>query len=134
MHKKIIRGTVYYYTSIRENGRIKTIYLGRKEEEASERERLLKNKRSSAGPSAIKNFFSTRLPIYLSIVILIAFGFLFLRGYYVGYVAVTGPEIYAPGEKLTGVVNINFSSGELYPKDSVVEVSLDDQVVQIGIR
>ncbi len=42
MHKKIIRGKPYYYTSVRENGKIKTIYLGRNPKNAKQKEMEIK--------------------------------------------------------------------------------------------
>ncbi|RLJ09721.1 MAG: hypothetical protein DRP15_02695, partial [Candidatus Aenigmatarchaeota archaeon] len=45
MHKKTIHGTVYYYTSVRENGKVKTIYLGRDEKEALKKEKKIRRSR-----------------------------------------------------------------------------------------
>ena len=79
MHKKIIRNTVYYYTSVRENGRVKTIYLGRTKKEALKKERELKNKRR-ASPVNIRIFS------YIFLAAIIAVGLFFFRGIIVGYI------------------------------------------------
>ena len=126
MHKKIIRGTVYYYTSVRENGRVKTIYLGKTEKEALKKEKQLK----SVGRFS---FINTRFFAYFFLIIFIAIGLFFFRGIIVGYVIVEGPEVYSPGEKLTGTINLTFHSEELYPKDSKIEISIGEQLIHMNL-
>jgi subtilisin family serine protease len=126
MHKKRIRNTVYYYTSIRENGRIKTIYLGRTEAEAREKERELKKPE--------ENFLSgKRLMALFFIIAVIGTSLFLLRGMYVGYVTFGGPETYSPGEKLKGEINLTFMGEELYPKDSVVEIAVGNQSTRMSL-
>ena len=42
MHKKVIKGKVYYYTSLREGAKIKTVYLGSSRRDAQKKENDLK--------------------------------------------------------------------------------------------
>ena len=126
MHKKKIRDTVYYYTSVRENGRVKTIYLGRSEKEAIKKERELKN----TGKMPFKN---KRFLAYIFVIIIVAAGLFTFRGILVGYVTLGGPDVYLPGETLAGEINLTFGSEELYPEYSNVEVSIANQTLEMGI-
>jgi len=47
MHKKRINGRDYYYTSIRKNGKVHTIYLGKDPKTARKKEKELKNQLTS---------------------------------------------------------------------------------------
>lgn len=66
MHKKIIRGKTYYYTSVREDGKVRTIYLGMTEEDALRKERELHGE----GP----NRFVAGTVISLMLAVLVLFG------------------------------------------------------------
>ncbi len=136
MHKKVIRDTVYYYTSVRENGRVKTIYLGRTEAEAVKRENELKKAKSHAVFKADffgRNILKTRPVLYLSLAVLVVAGLLLLRNGYVGYVTVSGPDVFLPGEKLNGTVNLTFFSQEFYPKDTLLEVAVGEQTLNMSL-
>ncbi|MEM5872067.1 MAG: putative metal-binding motif-containing protein, partial [Candidatus Aenigmatarchaeota archaeon] len=131
MHKKKIKDMVYYYTSIRENGKVKTIYLGKNEEEAKKKEEKLKKNSTNRFN---ERFPTKKLALIFFVVFTITLGFLFLRGFYVGYLTLGGLETYLPGEKIIGEINLTFRSEELYPKDSIVEISVGDQITKIGFR
>ncbi|NIP40893.1 MAG: DUF2341 domain-containing protein, partial [Candidatus Aenigmarchaeota archaeon] len=126
MHKKRIRDTVYYYTSVRENGRVKTIYLGRTEKEALKRERELKGERKF-------HLADNRFLASVFIIILVAVSLFFFRGVLVGYITLGGPDTYLPGETIKGEINLTFHSEELYPEDSRMEVSMGEQVVLMNL-
>jgi len=143
MHKKKIRDTIYYYTSIRENGRVKTIYLGRTEEEAKKKEEEILKERKTGEintlgrnrlPSASIKSFKKIFLLVLIVFACVSFLFIWMRGIYVGYVTLGGPEVYSPGEKIRGELNLTFSSEELYPKNAIVEILLGEQTVRMGLR
>jgi hypothetical protein len=52
MHQKRIKNINYYYTSVRENGSVKTIYLGKDESEARQKEMEILGK--TGGPSKVE--------------------------------------------------------------------------------
>ncbi|MCX6818368.1 MAG: S8 family serine peptidase [Candidatus Aenigmarchaeota archaeon] len=140
MHKKIIRDTVYYYTSVRENGRIKTIYLGRTEEEALRKEGELK-KTKAAGTLPADNTRAPlarkapayRLPLYFAVVFFIIIGLLFIRGTYVGYVSLTGPEKFMPLDMINGSIAMTLKSGEFYPMDAIIEAGIGNDVKKMQL-
>ncbi len=125
MHKKKIKGTNYYYTSVRENGKIKTIYLGRDEEEALRRERELKSTRIRTFDHSLTN---KRLLISVFLFLLVAGAVFLFRVPIVGYftAGIIGEE------NLT--VEFTFQSQDFLPKDMIVEVSLENQTSNLTLE
>jgi len=109
MHKKIIRDTVYFYTTIREkSGRTKTIYLGRTESEARKKEQLLKKK---IGQKKQKRLFRFSIPFIVLIILL-----LFIHG------GLTGNFAYSPNE-IVFVFNDSWNISDVF-----VRVSLNSYI------
>ncbi|MCK5023473.1 MAG: hypothetical protein KAS04_04845, partial [Candidatus Aenigmarchaeota archaeon] len=125
MHKKVIKGITYYYTSVRENGRVKTIYLGRDKRDARKKEMGIK------GIPETPYFGAPKMKLFtiISLLIIVSASLFFMQGY-TGYLTLSTPENYLAGESLTGTVDIHFLSAELYPADSIVEISIGEQTIQ----
>ena len=70
---------------------------------------------------------------YIFLIIFIALGLFFFRGIIVGYIIAEGPEVYYPGETLQGEINLTFRSEELYPKDSKIDISIQEQLVHMNL-
>jgi len=113
MHKKVIRGVTYYYTTVRENGKIKTIYLGRTRSEARKREAELKG----------VELKSSRPWIYFGLAVLIIVAF-FLSGAIIGYL-VSVPEPIEVTGKLS--VEVTLQAGGFLPRDVLIEVYFENQ-------
>lgn len=109
MHKKVIRGTVYYYTSVRENGRVRTIYLGRDKGGAREKETGLKNN----WKLRLLNFINKRFFAFVFLAILIAVGLFFFREIIVGYTTFGSPVVFSFRRKING--NSQHNLGRILP-------------------
>ena len=127
MHKKKIRGVTYYYTSVRENGNVKTIYLGRTRKEAARKEAELKG----VEPIPSRTFRIFPRPwAYLGLVVLVMV-VLFMGNGLVGYLAsVSGPT------ELTGdfQAKLTMHAGTFLPRDAVIEIVFEDQISQLSIE
>jgi hypothetical protein len=117
-YKKGKRFGPYYYETKRENGKIITTYLGRK------------------NPDKNSNLFKSR--IILSSLILLGFIFLFFVFYFqsgiTGKVSLDIEESYIQGEQLKGDLSIFLESGELLPLDARIIFELGTETRDISLR
>ena len=72
MHKKKIKNITYYYTSTRENGKVKTIYLGKDSKTARKKEKDINGNNSF---SIVKI-----VPVIIACLLLLSFGVVQMTG------------------------------------------------------
>lgn len=121
MHKKVIRGVTYYYTTVRENGRVKTIYLGRTKDEARQREAELKGIEPRSFP---------RTWFYLILIILVVAALIFGVNL-VGYMVSVPQPTEAMGDFEVQVI---LQAGDFLPKDTVIEISVENQTSSLTLE
>jgi hypothetical protein len=129
MHKKIIRGVTYFYTTVRDNGKVKTIYLGKTEDEARMKESELQGfePRRTGHDSMIPRIHKTPRPFprtwtYVMLAIVVV-AFLF-SGNIVGYIiSITQPvELTSDFE-----IAITMQAGEFLPRAAMIEIMIENQ-------
>lgn len=120
MHKKIIRGVTYYYTTVRENGKIKTIYLGRTKREARRKEAELKGIQPTRFPSVPKTLPKTLPRTWIYAILIIA---IFVIGFIGNNLAGYLVSVEEPAE-ISGVfeVVVNLEEGSFLPNSTIIQV------------
>ena len=114
MHKKRINGRDYYYTSIRKNGKVHTIYLGKDPKTARKKEKELKNQLTSRkkGIAALTLGFILLLLILLNLPI-------------TGYITSAGtPSV---------ILTLSMRAGEFIPADSQVKILTNNKTITLPL-
>lgn len=88
MHKKKVKNKLYYYTTVREGNKTKSVYLGKSFQEAERKEKQL-HKTSFNWPSQKR----TLLSIAIITLIIITF---FILSYLLGWNEITSLNIHMP--------------------------------------
>ncbi|MBN2042345.1 MAG: DUF2341 domain-containing protein, partial [Candidatus Aenigmarchaeota archaeon] len=115
MHKKRIKNSIYYYTSLRERGSVKTVYLGKNEKIAREKEKKILGKPDQKASKL------TYASIAVVFVFMISIGFMQFTGLLIG-----------PGGDAASVISIG--SEEFLPASSMVEISIGNETLNMTLE
>lgn len=117
MHKKLIGGATYYYTTHRcDDGRHRTFYLGKDFEIAKTREREILSKQSGLNSS-----INPQKLLYLPLLILCGLGLLLLSG------QITGSFSYEPSA-------IEFDINESWNlSETLIRINVSNETMEFGV-